>query len=212
MLTLILFSTLGVLAGIGFIRTFRQLKSFEGGSDRSGHLLKNFDRLKSAIEQGAASERLARLLVEECEEFRSGQPGFALSGEGEGLDKTILLLHGVVSEIHQGKQPLQTLETARTTMAQYLDWLNEQGNAVRSRLINPVQLISGGITSLLILPLKPFRSFGLIDKGTLTNFESGLVVRMVSQAGSILGLISTALSIIFQWLDYYRSVFSILQY
>ena len=154
---------------------------------------------------------MARLLVEECETLRAGIPSLAMPAD-DSLDKAVLLLHGAQSEIRRGKQPASTLETARAAVAHYYDALNQQGNSVRSRLINPVQLVASGIAALLILPLKPFRSFGLIDQGTFANLESGLIIRVVSQAGSIVGLISTALSIIFQWLDYYQSVFNAIQY
>lgn len=214
MLTVILLVILGVLAGIGFIQTFRLLKMLESVSDRAGRMLAKFDKVDGALKESAQSERLVNMLIKENEEFRSRQTG-AMVGqdnkESSAIEEAYIHLHRALNEIRQEQHSVPALKTAREAMVKYRSQLNEQSNSVRSQLVNPVPLIARGITEILILPLRLFKSAGLIDAKKLHAIESGVVMKMVSGIASISGLLGTAVSIIVQWLEYYQSVFGLLQ-
>jgi hypothetical protein len=103
------------------------------------------------------------------------------------------------------------VQESRAAISGHLDKINNEVDSAARKLINPAALFVEGIKLVLGSPLEALGKAGVMDSLDIERIQNAALFDTVAKVTSVLGLIGSGVSILMHWLNYYRSVFSIIQ-
>jgi hypothetical protein len=207
-LTLIILAVMGLVLFLGYLRIQKRIRKSRERSHLVSSYLASFDSLIAGLSRGEYDENLLRKLAttaDDVEEDMSRPIGSAR------IVPAASPLLPALRNIRRIKGMAAGVQESRDAISDHLDRLNHAADSAIRQLINPAALFVEGIKLLIGSPLEALGKAGVLDSLDIERIQNGAFFDTVAKITSVLGLIGSGVSILMHWLNYYRSVFSIIQ-
>jgi hypothetical protein len=186
----------------GFFRVSRRVAMLGNRAAAATSLATSLDRLTPASAAPADALRDCAVRLETLARVEALQ-----TDPFDGIDE----LRDLLPRHRDGANGTKELVRWRERLARHIGALHARQDAERRRLINPVGLFVEGVKLVFSAPVRIAGVAGWLDRVQVEGIEQSRLFHAMAVAGSIIGLLASAWSIVDQWLAYFAQINNLLR-